>query len=50
MTELEIKLRFVQAILNSVSEYGRATTSLMGATRAYEAIKNAGLLIEGDDE
>lgn len=50
MTEHEIKLRFVQAILDSVTEHGRATNSLMGANRAYDAIKSAGLLIKGDNE
>ena len=50
LTEHEIKLRFVQAILDSVNEHGRATTSLMGANRAYDAIKKAGLLIKGENK
>ena len=46
MTEEELKERFIKAILDSVSEHGKATTSLIGAERAYTAIKNAGLLIK----
>ena len=48
MTEEEIKERFINAILDSVSKHGKATTSLIGANRAYDAIKNAGLLIKGE--
>ena len=45
MYAMSVRDRVIEAIVGSVEKYGRAATAQQGAERAFEALKDAGLLV-----